>query len=82
MDRGVKAMGFDPADEGTDDKAVAVRKGVVITRAEAWSDGDISDAIDKAFQIAYDDRCTNLVYDSVGIGAGVKVGLELSLIHI
>jgi len=75
MDRGVKSMGFDPADEGSDDKAVAVRKGVVISRAEAWGEGDLSDAIDKAFQIAYDDRCTNLVYDSVGIGAGVKVGL-------
>jgi len=76
MDRGVKAMGFDPADEGSDDKAVAVRNGVVITKAEAWGEGDLSDAIDKAFQIAYDERCTNLVYDSVGIGAGVKVGLD------
>ncbi len=72
---GVKCLGFDPADEGSDAKAIAIRHGSIIESVEQWLDGDVSDAIDKAFNISFDSRCTDLVYDSVGIGAAVKVGL-------
>jgi len=70
---GVKSLGFDPADAGKDAKAVMMRHGCVVTLGEQWTDGDLPEAIDKAFAIAYENRCTDFVYDSIGIGAGVKV---------
>lgn len=76
IDRGQISMGFDPADSGTDDKAVAIRHGGLIKEAISWSHGDLDDAIDRAFTIAFDERCSEVVYDSIGVGAGVKVGLK------
>lgn len=76
FDRGVKCLAFDPADEGDDNKAVAVRHGTFVNYVDQWGDGDVGDATDKAFGIADDYRCSELVYDSVGVGAAVKVGLK------
>ena len=76
---GVKCLGFDPADTGQDNKAIAIRHGSLITFTEDWEDGDIEDATNKAFQIAYENRCNHVVYDNIGIGAGVKVGLNQRL---
>lgn len=76
MDRGVRVGAFDPADEGTDDKAFSTRTGVIVQTSESWSTGDIDDGIEKAFGIAFDTRCSSFVYDSIGVGAGVKVGLK------
>lgn len=76
MDRGVRVGAFDPADEGTDDKAFSTRTGVIVQTADSWSTGDIDDGIEKAFGIAFDTKCQALVYDSIGVGAGVKVGLK------
>lgn len=73
---GVRSMGFDPADIGEDNKAIAVRHGSVIENIQDWSEGNVSDAIDKAFQIAFDARCDFIVYDNIGVGAAVKVGLD------
>ena len=75
MANGARVGAFDPADEGSDDKAFSTRVGVVVESSESWSTGDIDTAIDKAFGIAFDTRCNELVYDSIGVGAGVKVGL-------
>jgi len=74
--QGVKSMGFDPADSGADAKAVMLRHGSVITKGLKWSDGELPEAIDRAFELAYDWRTEFIVYDSDGIGRGVKVGLE------
>jgi phage terminase large subunit len=41
-----------------------------------WDDGELPDAIDRAFAQAYDKRVDELVYDADGLGAGVKVGLD------
>lgn len=73
---GVYSAGFDPADDGSDDKAMALRHGSVIRRLKYWRDGGISEAVDRAFSYARDWRASCFVYDAVGIGAGVKVGLE------
>lgn len=73
---GVRSMGFDPADEGKDEKAVAMRHGSVITNIKSWSKGDISDAINRAFSYADDWRAEFIVFDSDGLGAAVKVGLD------
>lgn len=73
---GVRALGFDPADSGDDDKAIALRHGSVVISAKAWGDGELPDAIDIAFDKAYKKRAEVLVYDADGLGAGVKVGLD------
>ncbi len=69
---GVKCMGFDPADEGNDAKAYAIRHGSVVLDIKQWKTGDLTDAIDRVYETADRERCTDLVYDSVGIGAAVK----------
>jgi len=74
--RGVRALGFDPADEGNDDKAMVGRHGSVITSCDNWATGDVEDATVKAYQKAFDDRCTDFVYDNIGVGTGVKVKLR------
>jgi len=73
---GTKALGFDPADVGKDAKAITVRHGSVITKLKAWLSGNIDDGINQAFSIANDEGCQELVYDSIGVGASLKVGLE------
>ena len=73
---GIKSVGFDPADEGKDAKALVLRHGSIITNCIQWDTGDIDKAVDKAFQYADDWRADALVYDSDGLGAGVKVGLD------
>ena len=75
--RGVKALGFDPADEGNDSKALCIRHGSVVLEAYDWAEGDLEEGIDRAYQAAYDNRCTNLVYDSIGVGAGVKMKMRV-----
>ena len=76
IDIGVKALGFDPADTGKDDKGLVLRKGGLIYSAESWTTGDLSDSIARSFDSAFDNRITDFVYDSVGIGAGIAVGLK------
>jgi len=73
---GVKSMGFDPADGGQDSKACVLRHGSVITEIKEWDEGELPEAINKAFSYAYDWRAENVVYDNDGLGRGVKVGLD------
>lgn len=73
---GVRVLGFDPADGGADAKATARRHGVVVEGLKQWLGGELPEAIDIAFDEAYEYRCTDIVYDSVGIGAGIKVELK------
>jgi len=74
--RGVKSLGFDPADKGSDDKAYSKRHGVVVTDCQNWLTGDLEEATVRAYDAADESRCTNLVYDSIGIGAGAKIKLK------
>lgn len=76
---GVRSIGFDPADEGTDRKAVAMRHGVVVKNINEWQGGGISEAIDRAFSLADDWRAEFVVFDADGLGAAVKVGLDQRL---
>lgn len=73
--RGIKSVGFDPADTGDDAKGLAKRHGSVVLDLEEKKDGDIVDAISWAFDEANEFRADDIVYDSVGIGASVKVYL-------
>ncbi len=73
---GVKSLGFDPADAGSDAKAIAFRHGSLIEKAESWTSGDITSAIPRAFDSADDWRADHIVFDADGLGAAVKVGLD------
>ncbi len=75
--RGVKSLGFDPADGGADSKAYCVRHGSVVTHCRAWYDGDITDAIETVFTVAKELAVTDMVYDGVGVGAAVKHHINL-----
>lgn len=74
--RGDRVIGFDPADSGTDAKGLAKRYGMLVEDVRRWSDGDIDDAVTRTFDDAFDYRADIIVYDSIGVGAGVKVGLK------
>lgn len=73
---GIKAIGFDPADDGSDAKAYARRYGSVIHDIRQWDDGDLADAIEILFDYADETRVDAVIYDGVGIGAGMKVALR------
>ena len=75
--RGERVTSFDPADEGEDKKAVGHRYGVVVQEAKHWSEGNITTAIDVAFEMADESRSDFLVYDNIGVGTGMKVALDL-----
>lgn len=74
--QGVKVVGFDPADEGEDEKALSYRHGVVVYDIQEWLEGDLSDAIDRAYSFCETNHVDDFVYDSIGIGAGVKVAMK------
>ena len=74
--QGVISTGFDPADTGSDNKATVTRWGNVVVDAHSWTDGGIEEAVDRAFSYAFDQRSDHIVYDAVGIGASVKMGLD------
>ena len=71
--RGVRVLGFDPADEGTDAKAYCVRHGIHVKDCDMWTHGDLEESVSKAYEVAFENRCGILVYDSIGIGAGAKI---------
>jgi phage terminase large subunit len=74
--RGDRVIGFDPADSGADAKGITKRYGMFVEDVKRWNDGDIDDAITRTFDDAFDYRADIIVYDSIGVGAGVKVGLK------
>lgn len=79
-----KALGFeatgawraalDVADEGRDKCACAVSRGVKLVAVDEWSGvgGDIADTTRRAFGICDIRGARVLVYDSDGLGAGVR----------
>ncbi|HGY3717966.1 TPA: phage terminase large subunit [Citrobacter gillenii] len=75
--RGIRVTAFDPADEGSDQKALCKRHGILIEHVEAWEDGDVADATLKSFDEAERYDSDDFIYDNIGMGAGaVKVHLR------
>jgi hypothetical protein len=69
---GEKRAGLDVADEGSDKNALIAMYGQVITHIDQWAEGDTSETAKKAWNYSIDNTLDRLVYDSVGVGAGVK----------
>jgi phage terminase large subunit len=71
-DDGKKIAGLDVADEGGDKNALAIRHGVILKYIENWGEGDTGATARRALQKVVEYSCSELYYDSIGVGAGVK----------
>jgi len=65
---GVDVVAFDPADTG-DARARGHRKGIVTIAADMKKDGDITDAMPWAFELADNVKADVFTYDADGMGA-------------
>lgn len=62
---------LDVADEGGDLHALALRKGSLLRHVEDWGEGDVGQATNRAVDMVGGTEL-DMMYDSVGVGAGVK----------
>jgi len=69
---GEKRIGFDVADEGEDTSAQTFRHGSVCLFSEQWHKGDVIASADRVHHYAIEHGADEIVYDSIGVGAGVK----------
>ena len=70
--KGAIVASHDPSDEGPDDKAVAIRHGILFTDIETKDTGDCNDGCDWATQIAIDKGCDLFTWDCDGMGVSLK----------
>ena len=71
-DDGAWLAAMDVADEGLDKNALAGRKGVVLRRVVDWGSRDPGEAARQAVGMCEGLGPTELHYDCIGVGAGVK----------
>lgn len=69
---GIKRAGFDVGDGGGDDSAMTIRNGSVCTHVESWPDEDVLASADRVHSYAMAHGINEIVYDAIGMGAGVK----------
>lgn len=69
---GQVTFGFDVADEGKDFNAMVAAKGSVIDFVHEWKDKDPNSAAQKVFAEAVSRGAAEIVFDSIGVGAGAK----------
>lgn len=74
---GKKRAGFDVADEGDDVNAIISKHGVLINDLETWGVGDTHESTARALQFCERHNIEDMVYDSVGVGAGVKAAVRI-----
>ncbi len=71
--QGGVVAGLDVADEGGDKNALVIRKGLTLTLADVWAEGDPGATARRALGACMDLGVeVDLQYDCVGVGAGVK----------
>ncbi|HED4458171.1 PBSX family phage terminase large subunit [Pasteurella multocida] len=69
---GRKVVGFDVADEGADANAVCFAHGSVVLDVQEWKGVDVIYSADKSYHYAIDKQADEVIFDSIGVGAGVK----------
>lgn len=69
---GEKVVGFDVADEGADSNALIRRHGSIVQDCTIWHNGDVIQSTDKVHAYATRNGVEKVIYDSIGVGAGVK----------
>ena len=70
--KGLKKVGFDVADEGVDSNANAFTHGSVVLDVDVWKNGDVIDSANRTNQSAVNFGADLIIFDSIGVGAGVK----------
>ena len=70
--QGQRILGFDVADEGDDANATILRYGSVVIDADEWRGQDVIYSSDKVYTYAEAENAGLIVFDSIGVGAGVK----------
>ena len=69
---GQRILGFDVADEGDDASATILRHGSVIIDMDEWRGQDVIYSADKVYLYGQDVKADKIIFDSIGVGAGVK----------
>lgn len=69
---GRKRVGLDVADEGADKNALVAAHGPLVTDVQQWAEGDTGDTAKRGWNYCVERQYGELIYDSVGVGAGVK----------
>lgn len=70
--KGRKRFGFDVADEGDDKNAITGAHGSVVYYLDSWGTGDVITSASKTYGVATEHGADEIIYDSIGVGAGVK----------
>lgn len=73
---GSRRVGQDVADEGKDTSALCFSHGSVVIDMDEWKKGDTDYTANTAYHYATDHYADALIYDSIGVGAGVKAALN------
>lgn len=73
---GERRVGFDVADEGEDSNAITMAHGSVVKDVQEWSRGDVIESANRVNQYADSISADKVIYDSIGVGAGVKAQLN------
>lgn len=73
---GAKRIGFDVADEGEDSNAITMVHGSVVKDVQEWGRGDVIESANRVNQYADSIAADKVIYDSIGVGAGVKAQLN------
>lgn len=74
---GMKVAGLDVADEGGDKNSVTLRYGILCTENKAWGEGDTGDTALKTVQLMRINGITEMQYDCIGVGAGIKASINI-----
>lgn len=69
---GKRVLGFDVADSGEDANATIGRHGSIVFSMDEWRGQDVIYSADKVYQDALEANIDKVVFDSIGVGAGVK----------
>lgn len=69
---GKRRAGLDVADDGADTNALISMHGQIITDIKQWRDADTGVTSIRAWNHCRDSNISTLVYDSIGVGAGVR----------
>lgn len=73
---GDKVVGQDVADEGKDTSALCYAHGSVVLDIDEWKGKDTNYTARRCYAYAVEKNADKLVYDSIGVGAGVKAELN------
>ncbi|RKS87320.1 phage terminase large subunit [Orbus hercynius] len=69
---GIRRVGFDVADDGDDKNALVMRHGAIALDCDEWKGEDVIYSADRVADYFKRNKCDDIIFDSIGVGAGVK----------